>query len=65
MCQLNKLSFTSRSPTSKDQTSSLLSTFHTLIRPPMSPVATSDESWLKVAHVTESLWPVVEGVEDG
>lgn len=48
---------TSRSPTSKDQISSLFSTFQTLIKPPMSPVATREESWLNMAHVTESLWP--------
>ena len=35
---------TSKSPTSKDHTSSLASTRHTLIRPDMSPVATNMES---------------------
>lgn len=49
---------TSRSPTSKDQTSSLVSTFQTLIMPLMSPEATMEESWLNMAQVTESLWPV-------
>lgn len=48
---------TSRSPASKDQTSSLVSTCHTFKRPLMSPVATRVESWQKPAHVTESLWP--------
>ena len=48
---------TSRSPASKDQTSSLVSTCHTFKRPLMSPVATRVESWLKPAQVTESLWP--------
>lgn len=48
---------TSRSPASKDQTSSLVSTCHTFKRPLMSPVATRVESWLKAAQVTESLWP--------
>ena len=47
----------SRSPASKDQTSSLVSTCHTFKRPLMSPVATRVESWLKPAQVTESLWP--------
>lgn len=46
---------TSRSPASKDQTSSLVSTCHTFKRPLMSPVATRVESWLKPAQVTESL----------
>lgn len=35
---------TSKSPTSKDHTSSLASTRHTLISPDMSPVATNTES---------------------
>lgn len=48
---------TSKSPTSKDHTSSLASTRHTLISPDMSPVATKTESWLKPAQVTESLCP--------
>lgn len=51
---------TSRSPASKDQTSSLVSTCHTFKRPLMSPVATRLESWLKPAQVTESLWPARE-----
>lgn len=51
---------TSRSPASKDQTSSLVSTCHTFKRPLMSPVATRVESWLKPAQVTESLWPARE-----
>lgn len=54
----NAQALTSRSPTSKDQTSSLVSTFQTLIMPLMSPEATKEESWLNTAHVTESLWPV-------
>lgn len=49
---------TSKSPTSKDQISSLLSTFQTLIKPLMSAVATKEESLLNIAQVTESLWPV-------
>lgn len=49
---------TSKSPTSNDQISSLLSTFQTLIKPLMSAVATKEESWLNIAQVTESLWPV-------
>lgn len=51
-------SLTSKSPTSKDQISSLFSTFQTLIKPLMSAVATKEESWLNTAQVTESLWPV-------
>lgn len=50
---------TSRSPTSKDHTSCLVSTFQTLISPLMSPVATREESWLNKTLVTESLWPTV------
>lgn len=38
------LPLTSKSPTSKDHTSSLVSTRHTLISPDMSPVATNTES---------------------
>ena len=49
---------TSRSDVSKDQTSFCVSTFHTCIKPLMSPVATNFESALKVTQVTESLWPM-------
>lgn len=55
---------TSRSPASKDQTSSFVSTCHTFKRPLMSPVATRVESWLKPAQVTESLWPAESGQKE-